>query len=341
MELTLITSENEWKSLRPEWDQLVARSFRAYPFSEFWYLFNWWQTLGGGEWLVENSSPQIITAREDDVLVGIAPMFSSQKPGSELALRFIGQIEVTDYLDFICLPDKLETFLSHILDFIDESSNFKTKRLELANILEGSPSVAIMERLCLKKQRNFEVSVLQPSPGIRLPSTWEGYLQTLSKKQRHEVRRKERNTERDYRAELVFVQDSVDIDSEMKRFIELMRHDQQKVEFLTPLTEQYLLGLGKAAQEAGRLNLASLMLDGEQAASYLNFIFDNKLWVYNTGWDPEFSNASPGWALLVKLIRWAIENGLVEVDLMRGGEEYKYRFGGVDRHVVQVVVDRQ
>jgi len=38
--------------------------------------------------------------------------------------------------------------------------------------------------------------------------------------------------------------------------------------------------------------------------------------------------------LLAKVITWAIEHGLTEVDMMRGDEVYKYRFGGIDRHVV-------
>ena len=340
MELNLITSEKEWEALRPEWDELVAASFRAYPFLEFWYLFNWWKTCGGGEWPKENSTLKIITARENGNLVGIAPFFSSQRDGSEPALRFIGQIEVTDYLDFICLPEKLETFLSNLLDFIDENPNIKTKRLELANIQNDSATIALLEGLCQGRQRDYGMKVLQPAPGIHLPANWDQYLQSLSKKQRHEVRRKERNLEHDHQAELVFSENPASITDDMNHFIELMRNEKEKAEFLTPLTEQFLLDLAVAAQKAGCLNLASLKLDGKKAATYLNFIDDNKLWVYNAGWDPEYSKASPGWVLLVKLIQWAIENGLDEVDLMRGGEEYKYRLGGIDRHVVQVVSDR-
>jgi len=337
MELNVITSETDWASLRTEWDQLVANSFRSYPFLEYWYLFNWWETLGGGEWPRENSSLKIITARENGELIGIAPLFYSHKPGFEPALRFIGQIEVTDYLDFICLPEKLEAFLSQLLNFIDGNQEFSQQRLELANFQDDSPTIALLESLCDLKKRTYEMNVLQPSPSIFLPSSWEEYLQSLNKKQRHEVRRKERNIEREYQAELVFLENSNDVADEMTRFIELMRNEEQKANFLNPVTEQYLLGLGMAAQKADCLNLASLQLDGKQAAAYMNFIDDNKLWVYNTGWNPEFSKASPGWVLLVKLIQWAIENGLDEVDLMRGGEDYKYRFGGIDRHVVQVV----
>ncbi len=341
MELTVITNETDWMALRPEWDRLVANSFRSYPFLEYWYLFNWWETLGGGEWPKEASRLKIITARENSELVGIAPLFYSYKPGFEPALRFIGQIEVTDYLDFICFPEKLETFLSHLLDFIDGNPEFNSTQLELANFQDDSPTIALMEGLCQLKQRTCEINVLQPSPSIFLPSSWDEYLQSLHKKQRHEVRRKERNIERDYHSELVFFENSNDITDEMSRFIDLMRNEEQKASFLNPVTEQFLLGLGMAAQNAGCLNLASLRLDGKQAAAYMNFIDDNKLWVYNTGWEPEFSKASPGWVLLVKLIQWAIEHGLDEVDLMRGGEEYKYRFGGVDRHVVCIVTDKR
>jgi hypothetical protein len=58
MELSLITSENEWEALQPKWDTLQASSFRHYPFLEFWYLHNWWQNLGGGEWNQDNATLQ-------------------------------------------------------------------------------------------------------------------------------------------------------------------------------------------------------------------------------------------------------------------------------------------
>jgi CelD/BcsL family acetyltransferase involved in cellulose biosynthesis len=32
-------------------------------------------------------------------------------------------------------------------------------------------------------------------------------------------------------------------------------------------------------------------------------------------------------------LQWCNENGIEAFDFMRGDEEYKYRFGGVDRHL--------
>jgi len=38
--------------------------------------------------------------------------------------------------------------------------------------------------------------------------------------------------------------------------------------------------------------------------------------------------------LLAKVITRRLEHRLTEVSMMRGNEAYKYRFGGIDRHIV-------
>jgi CelD/BcsL family acetyltransferase involved in cellulose biosynthesis len=45
---------------------------------------------------------------------------------------------------------------------------------------------------------------------------------------------------------------------------------------------------------------------------------------------------SPGWVLLAHVIQWCCENKRYEFDFMRGDEEYKYRFGGVNQYVMRV-----
>jgi CelD/BcsL family acetyltransferase involved in cellulose biosynthesis len=49
---------------------------------------------------------------------------------------------------------------------------------------------------------------------------------------------------------------------------------------------------------------------------------------------------SPGWVLLGHMLQWANEQKRIEFDFMRGNEEYKYRFGAIDRHVLRVQVKR-
>ena len=49
---------------------------------------------------------------------------------------------------------------------------------------------------------------------------------------------------------------------------------------------------------------------------------------------------SPGWVLLAYLLKWSNENGIKAFDFLRGDEDYKYRFGSVDRSVKRVVIKR-
>jgi CelD/BcsL family acetyltransferase involved in cellulose biosynthesis len=37
-------------------------------------------------------------------------------------------------------------------------------------------------------------------------------------------------------------------------------------------------------------------------------------------------------------LQWANEHQRDELDFMRGDEEYKYRFGAVDRHVMRATI---
>lgn len=334
MQFSLITDPAEWQSLEVEWQALTAQTHRPFPFLEFWYQRTWWQTLGGGEWSPEVSHLQLIIARQDSKLLGAAPFFVSEKADNPPALRFIGQIEVSDYLDFLCPLSELQRFIEGLLDFIKTEPGMLSRNLDLANFQDDSPSLPILRELCEQNGVQYTSEVLQPSPFIPMKPDWEEYLASISKKQRHEIRRKMRNADAHYVTDWYVVATEHNVSEEINAFIDMMRTDPSKVAFLTPEMERFLSQTAVRAFEVGQLHLAFLTFDGGRAAAYLSFLAGNKLWVYNSAWDPTYSCCSPGWVLLAKVINWAIENGLTEVDMMRGDEVYKYRFGGIDSHVV-------
>ena len=334
MQFSLITNLADWQSLEAEWQSLFAVSHRQLPFLEFWYQSTWWQTLGGGEWSADASQLQIITAREDNQLVGIAPLFCSEKDENPPALRFIGQIEVSDYLDFLCAEESLQPFLSELLDFIKTDPQLLSRRLDLANFQEESPSLPLLRELSAQNGWQWSSEILQPSPYIPLQPSWDEYLASISKKQRHEIRRKLRNAEARYKTDWYYVTAEDNLPQKLETFIAMMHQDPSKQTFLTPQMRTFLTETAAGANHVGELHLSFLTFDGKDAAAYLSFLADRKLWVYNSAWDMEFSPFSPGWVLLAKIINWAIEQNLTEVDMMRGDEVYKYRFGGIDRHVL-------
>ena len=119
-----------------------------------------------------------------------------------------------------------------------------------------------------------------------------------------------------------------------------MAQDDEKRRFLTePMRQQMRATVQWMAQE-GWLQLAFLEMGGRKIAAYLNFDYAGHIWVYNSGMDFNYRELSPGWVLLAYLLKWANENQRAAFDFMRGDEEYKYRFGAINRYVTRAIIHR-
>ena len=120
----------------------------------------------------------------------------------------------------------------------------------------------------------------------------------------------------------------------------LMAEEPDKARFLSEEMRRQMHLACRAAFDNGWLQLAFLEANGCKTAGYLNFDYLNRIWVYNSGLDRTCLDLSPGWVLLGYLLQWASENKREEFDFMRGDEDYKYRFGAVDKQLVKVTVRR-
>lgn len=326
-------------SLKDQWNHLLKLSASHVPFLTFEYQQAWWQTRGGGEW-PEDSQLVIITAFEGDQLVGIAPLFFTHNILGDPALMFVGAIEVSDFLDFIVSPEHLPEFITGLLDYLMNNEDLpKWEVMDFYNLLDESPTLAALEAEASRRGWDHQQIHLQPAPYIPLPGDYDAYLSSLDKKQRHEVRRKWRNVESSLaEANFYFVEDPEQLAEETQALIDMMAQDPNKHDFLTEAMQQHLHNIIQVAFEGGWLQLAFFTLDGNKAAAYLSFCFQDRIWCYNSGWDWEFRDFSPGWVLLAYLLEWANENGIEEFDFMRGDEPYKYKFGGIDRHIYRVTL---
>lgn len=323
-----------------EWNALLAESATHVPFLRCEYLADWWATRGGGEW-PDDSLLAIITAHEDGRLIGIAPFFITSHEDKK-KLLLLGSIEISDYLDVICRAEEINRFLYGFLRFIQEQfvATGQITGLDLYNIIEDSPTLKALEESAKTLDLEMRVRKLQHSPFIPLPGNWETYLERLEKKQRHEIRRKMRRAlEGDAQVKLYFTQDEGNLEDDMEDFLELMAQDEAKEDFLSPMMREQMKSVMRCAFDQNCLQLAFLEIGGQKAAAYLSFDFLNRIWVYNSGIDRRYMEYSPGWVLLGYLLKWANENGRETFDFMRGNEDYKYKFGALDRFVMRASLE--
>ncbi len=320
----------------PEWNALVEQSISDTPFQRCEYLSQWWKTLGGGEW--KQAELVLISASENGNLVGIAPLFKAEYDGRP-ALLLVGSIEISDYLDLIVRADDLPRFLSGLIDFIASDSTLSGLPFDWYNLPDSSPTLAALKIESDKRGWAYHEEIYRPTPRIALSGDFDAYLAGIEKKQRHEIRRKMRRAaESEIPVKFYIVEDAASLDSEIDSFFELMTHDASKAGFLTPPMREQMTSAIRSAFEKGYLWLAFLTVDGTKAAACLNFDYKNKLWGYNSGVSRDFMELSPGWVLLGHQLQWACDHGRSEFDFMRGDEEYKYRFGAVNKYVMRAIV---
>ncbi|MGE5378840.1 MAG: GNAT family N-acetyltransferase [Bacteroidota bacterium] len=316
-----------------DWNTLVEQSIADTPFSRHEYLSEWWKTLGGGEW--KNAELVLVSAREGNQLVGIAPLFITEYDGQR-ALMLAGSIEISDYLDLIVREADLPRFLSALLDFLGSRDAGNWSAIDWYNLPDSSPTLAALKAESERRGWTHHEEIYRPTPRIALNGSFDEYLSRVDKKQRHEIRRKMRRaaeSEKDVRFHVI--DQTADIESELNAFFDLMVQDRNKEQFLHPEMREQMSVTIRNAFQRGYLWLAFLEVEGAKAAASLNFDYRNKLWGYNSGVGREHMELSPGWVLLAYVIQWCSENGRSEFDFMRGDEEYKYRFGGVNRYVMR------
>lgn len=320
--------------LADEWNDLLDQSASHVPFLRYEYLTTWWQTRGGGEW--PQAALALVTARSNGRLTGGAALFHTVQDGHPVLLN-VGAVEISDYLDLVARPQDLDGFAAGLLPFLQASDLPGWETLRMYNLLDTSPTPAALQNAAVALGWTAAQEPLQHSPYIPLPGDWETYLAGIDKKQRHEIRRKMRRLESaEVPTRWYIVTDPDTLESEIQAFLDLMAQDPEKAAFLTPEMREHMRLTVTCAFEAGCLQLAFLEINGQKAAGYLSFDYLNRLWVYNSGLDRSFNEYSPGWVLLGYLLQWANETGRGEFDFMRGDEEYKYRFGAVDRFVLRV-----
>lgn len=187
-------------------------------------------------------------------------------------------------------------------------------------------------------------------PVIRIPegaTDIDAVLNTLGKKERHEIRRKVRRAETAGEIELI---ESTDPVADLDAFIDLHQArwgekglfppnpgGDQSRRFVRRLFE--LFGAGPAA--AGwSVHLGFLTVAGRRIAAEIHFETSGSVLYYNAGVDPDARDLSPGVVLLERLVRRAIALGKCRVDLLRGNEPYKYEWGAIDEPIQRILVRR-
>jgi len=290
------------------------------------WLKTWWEIFG------EDDGLEILTGYRQGKLIGIVPLHIQKETA-----HFIGGENVCDYQDMIVAPNHSPEFLKAIIYHLKEK---KIRTLELAALRPDA--VAFIELPNLAKQMGYDVFCNQVaySYEIKLPGTWETYLKMLGGKQRHEIRRKLRRLNEAGHIEFRVIDRPDEISENMDIFFSMFKASRtDKFEFMTGQMMSFFRLLAKRMAQQGFLKMFYLDIDQVPAAGVMCFDYKDTLYLYNNGYNPQFSHLSPGFLSKVLSIRDGIEHGRLRYDLLKGEEGYKKRLGSTPVPLYRLKID--
>jgi CelD/BcsL family acetyltransferase involved in cellulose biosynthesis len=313
------------------WNRLLAQARQPSVF------LSWqWQTAWARAFVAERPLHLLRVSDDAGTFAGLLPLYDE---GAGLR-RFVGGVDVSDYLDLIVPAGREEDVWQALL----QHRAGDTTEWDLHAIRAASPTLDILPRLCPAAGIRAQVEREDRCPVLELPASWDAYLERLSGKDRHELRRKIRKLERELPGTSVRSHASPEgWDGALAAFLQLHRLSKAgKARFMDERMEAFFRDATHALAARGWARLWFLDWDGAAVASFLCLETGSSgggsVGLYNSGFDPLHAKLAPGIVLLAHVIRDAIDRGVAVFDFLRGEEPYKYAFGPTAQDLFRVRV---
>lgn len=279
------------------------------------WIKTWWDTFGGV------SESYLLSLWHQEEPIGLAPLM---RLGNEA--KFVGSPDLCDYFDFILSPGREALFFSLLVNHL-RSQGFT--HLHLGPVREDSSVMSELIPVASNLQCSFTVEREDVSLELQLPATWDEFLLSLRGKERHEIRRKLRRLKEIPGIQFRLIEDIQEIQSSIETFLMLFRMSRpDKASFMTPVRSHFFRSLAQSLAKLKVLKLFFVEVDAVPAAAALCFQYQSSMYLYNSGYDPQFRSLSAGLLDKVFSIQESILRGLRTYDFLRGAEPYKDRLGG-------------
>jgi CelD/BcsL family acetyltransferase involved in cellulose biosynthesis len=174
-------------------------------------------------------------------------------------------------------------------------------------------------------------------PLISCTGGWEAYVASRSSHFRKKMSWQERKLARERGLEYRLADDPASLQSDLDTLFALHRARwPDGTEFTEH--EDFHRAFAACALERGWLRLWFLLLEGTPVAAWYGFRFGETEFHFQSGRTPVAERHSVGSVLLTHTIREAFADGIREYRLLRGGEQYKYRFATADPGIETVAL---
>ena len=354
---------------RATWDRLLSANPAATPFSAWAFHRAWWDAYG------DNAHEEILAilpagAADDAAPIAIVPLMHRHEVEESDALThtkmrhaggapltpvppsakavFFGASYHADYATVLAAPDDLPAVAEALAAYLAGPDCGDWDAIDLRRLRCSDPTGEALAAAiaAVEVQHGWTLNLEREDvcPVVALPdgADMETYLASLGKKERHEIRRKVRRAEA---VGEIRLEDSRDPLGDLEAFIDLhqKRWGEDGLFPDTPGGQQSRVLFRRLFElfgVDGPLRLAFLSVGGRRIAAGIHFVAGDRILYYNAGVDPDARELSPGVVMVHAYVARALEDGIRQLDFLRGDEGYKYEWGAVDEPIQRLLVRR-
>lgn len=345
MHIDVIDQLDDFRALRPAWDEV----YKADPEAQ---IFLSWQWLS--DWLEKFRSVWFILAAKhsetDAEYVAFLPLrmlnnFDKQHGFSNELI--LAGAAYSDYTGILSRPEFEAKAVPAFAEYV--TGKFNWARFTMDNLMISDRRrrlfLGAFDRLRFTHTPIEYKFPNDPSdhsicPAIALPADWNEYLGTLSANNRQKVRRLLRKIDA-AEACRITVSDAGNFDENLTTLLDFwkVKWSASKGDKAQELAERNYWMLARCARN-GTLFLP-VFWHGDRPVAALATLIDapkKSLLFFITGRDESYVEMPAGYLLHAYSIRYAIAQGFTTYDFLRGNEPYKYLFAPRERRLKAVSV---
>jgi CelD/BcsL family acetyltransferase involved in cellulose biosynthesis len=329
----VVTTLEALHGLEPSWRRLQD-AVGTLPFTSWEWNVAWWRHLSRQQ-LSSCDRLFVLAMRRQGELVGVAPLMLTERPARGprfRCLRYFGVDQnITEVTGPLCARADEPSFHQTLLDHIFEH-RAEWDCAMLDGLRAEGPGPAMVARYArpvwVEDVRDFI---------LPLPTSWREFKASRSRNIKESLRKCVNSLRRDGLSPTFrVVSDARELRRALDVFIQLhaaraalhqtVFHDNV---FAAPAARSFLYEVADRCSAVDQLRVFSMELDGRTVATRLALVVGRSLYLYYSGYEPEYAKYGVMTHVVARAIQYAIENGFETVNLSTGNDVSKTRWSPV------------
>jgi CelD/BcsL family acetyltransferase involved in cellulose biosynthesis len=320
--------------LEREWRGLEVSSSCGLPFLTWDWCIGWWKHLREDKLGIRDTLFVRALRGGAGDLVAVAPLMITRRPAVGpfciRHLQFFGaDPNITEVRGVLSSADRQAEAHRTLLEYLREiSGEWDTLTLS------GVPKEGDMSALVTGLYPNVEWTKETPDFVLTMAPTWDEFKGKLSRNIKESLRKCYNSLKRDgheFALEVTTARSEIAAALDRFFFLHQARADlsgtiTHRNVFDASMARRFLVDVCQRFAERGALRIFSLKIGDKTAAMRIGFVLGDSLYLYYSGYDPDFAKYSVMTTTVAEAIKYAIEQRFVTVNLSTGNDVSKTRW---------------